>query len=251
MKKFGLLICLFIAIFLVTIQYSAAEVDSDREARREAERERRREEHRERSRRRMDERRERDRSDRLSDLDMRHPRSGRSRGGDNDDEEDLDYDIDEQIRKRHEERMKDRGHHSSRGRDRRSKIDKKNAPKGIDDEGALYHLSQVTDKQNILRNRVTKAIEKFSPEKQAEIEKDLADYYELEIVVAKNRQQMSKDYNKARDINDKTKRRAYLDGLKEKKDDRRVKDKAARDVAREKYLSIKAKIDGVLDKKSE
>jgi len=250
MKKFGLLICLFIAIFLVTMQQTYA-IDEDRESRREAERERRREEHRERSRRRMEERRDRDRDSRRDELDMRHPRSGRSRKADDEEEDGLDYDIDEQIRKRHEDRMRDRGHHSSRSSGRRSKIDKKNAPKGIDDEGALYHLSQVTDKQNILRNRVNKNPDKFHQELQDEIEADLAEYYKLEIVVAKNRQQMSKDYNKARDINDKTKRRAYLDGLKEKKDDRRVKDKAARDVAREKYLSIKAKIDGVLDKKSE
>lgn len=179
------------------------------------------------------------------DRDRRRPR--RSRGGDEPEGEDLDFDIDEQIRERHESRMRDRGHPTRSSR--RSKIDKSNAPKGIDDEGALYHLSQVTDKQNILRNRVNKASEKFSEEKKAEIEADLADYYKLEIQVAKNRQQMSKDYNKARDIHDKTKRRAYLDGLKEKKDERRVRDKAARDVAREKYLAIKGKIEEVLDNK--
>jgi len=244
MKKFGVLVLLVLAILLATLQYTVADRDSDREARREAERERRREEHRERSRRRLEDRD----FDYRSELESRRPR--RSRGGDEPDGPDLDFDIDEQIRQRHESRMKDRGHPSRSSGRRGAKIDKSNAPKGIDDEGALYHLSQVTDKQNILRNRVNKASEKFSEEQKAEIEADLGDYYKLEIQVAKNRQQMSKDYNKARDINDKTKRRAYLDGLKEKKDERRVRDKAARDVAREKYLAIKSKIEAILDNKA-
>lgn len=239
-------------LFFAKIQHSSAELDSDREARRAAERERRREEHRERSRRRMEERRDRGRGGRdeyLDELEMRRPRSRRSRDGEEDGEDGLDFDIDEQIRKRHEERMRDRGHPSrSSGRRGRTTMDKKDAPKGIDDEGALYHLTQVKDKQNILRNRINKNPDKFSAELQAEIESDLAEYYKLEIIVAKNRQQMSRDYNKARDINDKTARRAYLDGLKDKREERRVRDKAARDVAREKYLVIKGKIDNVLDK---
>ncbi len=198
-------------------------------------------EYRERARRRMEERRN-----------ERDPRARYSRGGEEDSPysglDGVDMDLDEEIRRRHEDRMKDHtmsSHHRRSGR--RSKIDKANAPKGIDDEGALYHLSQVTDKQNILRNRVSRGGDKFTDAQKAEIEADLAEYYKFEIEVAKNRQKMSKDYNKARDIHDKTKRRAYLDGLKEKKDDRRVQDKAARDAAREVYLRIKDKIENILN----
>eukprot|EP01034_Spumella_vulgaris_P022512 gene22512-28641_t len=88
---------------------------------------------------------------------------------------------------------------------------------------------------------------KFNEDQKAEIENDLEDYMKAEVKVARNRQKMSNDYNKARDINDKTKRREYLDSLKEKKDDRRIHDKAARDVAREKYLAIKSKIENILN----
>jgi len=229
MQKFGFLVSLIVIVFLATVKLSHQQPDGNTDAEMDRHRE-----HRERARRRLDERRAERRSER------RDPRGRPSL-------EDYTADLDEDMRKRHEDRMRDRDHPSHHRSDRRSKIDKKNAPPGIDDEGALYHLSQCTDKQNILRNRINRQPDKFSTAEVAEIEKDLEDYMKLEIVVAQDRQNMSKDYNKARDINDKTKRRKYLDSLKDKKDIRRDHDKKNRDIAREKYLSIKTKIENILN----
>jgi hypothetical protein len=200
----------------------------------------RHQEHRERARRRMEER-ESSRGDRRG----RRGEEDYYRGGE-------DEDVDEEIRRRHESRMKDRSIPSrhSRSSSRQSRTQDPatvKVPKDLKDEGAIYHIHQCTDKQNILRNRITKASEKFNEDQKAEIENDLEDYMKAEVKVARNRQKMSTDYNKARDINDKTKRREYLDSLKEKKDDRRIHDKAARDVAREKYLAIKSKIENILN----
>lgn len=156
---------------------------------------------------------------------------------------DMDFD-----RKRYmvgDERLDRRGNRGSKKRGR--SIVEKHHVEGLVDEGALHSIQQSSDKAYILKNRLAKAGSRVTTEQIADIESDLEEYMQLERVVAFNRQDTTKMYHDAKEIDDKDERRSYLDGLKETKEERKVKDKAARDVAREKYLSIKAKVDALLN----
>lgn len=144
--------------------------------------------------------------------------------------------------------MEDRLGKRSRGSKKKGRsIVEKHHVEGLIDEGALHSIQQSSDKAYILKNRLAKAGSKVSTEQVADIESELEEYMQLERIVAFNRQDTTKMYHDAKDIEDKDERRSYLDGLKETKDERKVKDKAARDVAREKYLSIKTKVDALLN----
>jgi hypothetical protein len=121
--------------------------------------------------------------------------------------------------------------------------------KGLTDEGALHHIQQSSDKAFILKQRLSKGGSQVTEEALERVYQDLEDYMQLERVVAFNRQNLSKKYHAAKEIDSKEERRSYLDGLKAKREEQRDIDKAARDVAREKYLAIKAVVDELLTKK--
>lgn len=173
--------------------------------------------------------------------------------GSDDAPEDLnidEYDARREARRR--ARSDDRGRRVgpdsvSRGQRKKGRsIVEKEHIEGLLDEGALHSIQQASDKAMILKNRLAKAGDRVSPEQMNEIMDELEEYMQKERIVAFNRQDMTKQFHSAKDIEDKEERRAFLDGLKEKKEERKNVHKAARDEARAKYLSIKEKVDALL-----
>ena len=141
-----------------------------------------------------------------------------------------------------EKKRRPAGTNNKKGRS----IVEKHHVEGLIDEGALHSIQQASDKATVLKTQLSKAGSRVSEEQVAEIAELLEDYMQAERVVAFSRQEMSKLFHDSKQIEDKEERKAYLDGLKEQKEERKEEDKAVRDVAKEKYLAIKAKVDAMV-----
>ena len=152
----------------------------------------------------------------------------------------------ERIRARHEERrerrrMEERDRRrtrssteSRRGRTSNADID----TTGLSDERALYHMEQIGRKSTILTDKLDKFYSLFSSEEHETYRKQVGEYLKLEKVVAGYLQQTSDEFNKAK---------RQIERAKKAKNDRKDDEMAAREAARDKFLSIKTKLDERID----
>jgi hypothetical protein len=91
-------------------------------------------------------------------------------------------------------------------------------------------MEQSHEKVSLLRKRLSteKAREVFSPEEQKALGEEIDQYLSLERKVAESRQRLNDDFEKARTMDDKQVRLAYLDSLKGKREENREKELAER-----------------------
>lgn len=179
-------------------------------------------------------RRGRDTEDR--DLDRMRGRDRESRDRDGGDrgrdglragfEEDYLSQRHQEIRDRHSRRDKERG------RDRTGRRDRKRP----DDEG----------RHAVLRRRIEKHANLFTPAELAEIDEDLRDHKVEEDKLDAARDKLNSQFDAVRDIDDRDKRLARLEQLKDMRNSRRDADRQARDVLREQFQAIRDRLEAKL-----
>lgn len=187
---------------------------------------------------------------RLQDILREKMQEGRrSRGLGEENDRDYEERIHERIRNHHEERRRQR-----RLEDRvpSSKSQRNEAPpdvdtSGLSDERAIYHMTQIARKASIITDKLSRFRGAFSDEEVQKFKQQVEEYKTLERVVAGYLQQTADEFYKAKKMNTKEKRLAQIERAKAAKNLRKDDEKAAREAARDKFLSIKKVVDAKVD----
>eukprot|EP00981_Chlorochromonas_danica_P008838 scaffold2312_cov165-Ochromonas_danica.AAC.78 len=122
---------------------------------------------------------------------------------------------------------------------------------GITDERAVYYMSQIRKKASLIANHLERTARFFSEEEVHDINQKIVDYIAMEKKVAAYIQKTADDFNHARDIYDRQKRLNYLERVKADRNARQPLEKAAREAARDHFLSIRAILDPYIHRKQE
>jgi hypothetical protein len=145
------------------------------------------------------------------------------------------------------ERARRRGRSSrSRSRSYDNDFDDSDYDDGFSDERAIYYMSQIRKKASLVANHLAKTAHHFTEDEVHEINQQIVDYVEMEKKVAAYVQKTADDFNKARDIENREKRLAYLEKVKAARKDRIPEEKAAREAARDHFLSIRKRMEPYL-----
>lgn len=158
----------------------------------------------------------------------------------------FDYEdrIHDRIRAHHEERRQRRRMDDRAGaRSRRDETPVDVDTSGLSDERAIYHMTQIGRKSTILTDKLAKFHHAFTAEEHDNFRQKVEEYKALEKVVAGYLQQTADEFNKAKKLNTKEKRLAQIERAKANKNARKDDEKAAREAARDKFLSIKKEIE--------
>ncbi|RYH16191.1 hypothetical protein EON65_30480 [archaeon] len=148
----------------------------------------------------------------------------------------------EQVERYHERAKLDQ----SRRRRSRTGSSKSLSEDGFSDERAIYYMSQIRKKASLVAHHLETITGKLSEDEMHDLNRQIVEYIEKEKIVGAYVQRTADEFNKARDIEDRDKRLKYLDKVKKARDDRLGEERAAREMAREHYLQIRAKIDPIL-----
>lgn len=122
---------------------------------------------------------------------------------------------------------------------------------GITDERAVYYMSQIRKKASLIANHLERTARFFSEDEVHDINQKIVDYIAMEKKVAAYIQKTADDFNQARDIYDREKRLKYLEKVKADRNARQPLEKAAREAARDHFLSIRAILDPYIHRKQE
>ncbi len=159
-------------------------------------------------------------------------------------ESDYEDRIQDRIRAHHEERRQRRRMDDRAGaRSRRDETPVDVDTSGLSDERAIYHMTQIGRKSTILTDKLSKFHHAFTTEEHDDFRQKVEEYKALEKVVAGYLQQTADEFNKAKKLNTKEKRLAQIERAKANKNARKEDEKAAREAARDKFLSIKKEIE--------